>query len=346
MSIDVCLPRAQRRQLLRVTRKSRCALEVRRARIMLLLHDCVPASEVARMVGCVRATVYRTVYRYEELGMASIHDQRCHREPSKVTPEVEEQLLEYLDYVPQDYGWERSNWTLELLALQLARDTGVEVSDSHVLRVLRRCGCRRGRPRPGLRIPVRGRRKVLETIQKLVARASPDEEVFYQDEADVHLNPKMGATYMKRGQQLTVFTPGKNVKRYVFGALNTRTGRIVHGVTQSKNAAMFVLFLEHLSRTYRRARKLHIVLDNYIIHKAACVQRFLANLGCRIVLHFLPPYSPDDNPIERLWKQMHDHVTRNHRHASIEPLVGAVLRFLKAAQPFPGTKISTCPIAA
>lgn len=341
MSLEVHLPRAQRRRLVRVARKSRYVLEVQRARVMLLLHEAMPAAEVARRVGCVRATVYRTVYRYEELGEDSIHDQRRYRAPSKVTPEVEEQLLEYLDYVPQDYGWERSNWTLELLARQLAHDTGVEVSDSHVLRVLRRCGCRRGRPRPGLRIPVRGRRKALENIEKLVANASPDEEVFYQDEADVHLNPKIGATYMKPGQQLVVLTPGKNVKRYAFGALNTRTGRVVHGITERKNAATFVQFLEFLSRTYRRTRKIHLVLDNYIIHKAGCVKRYLESIDHRIALHFLPPYSPDDNPIERLWKQLHDHVTRNHRHTDINSLVRAVRQFLQASQPFPGTKVST-----
>lgn len=88
----------------------------------------------------MRATVYRTVYRYEESGEESIRDQRRHRGPSKVTPEVGEQLLQYLDYAPQDYGWESSNWTLEILAWQLADDTGVEVSDGHVLQVLRRRG--------------------------------------------------------------------------------------------------------------------------------------------------------------------------------------------------------------
>ena len=59
------------------------------------------------------------------------------------------------------------------------------------------------------------------------------------------------------------------------------------------------------------------------------------------MLHFLPPYSPDDNVIERLWKQLHDHVTRNHRHRSIESLVAAVQRFLDNAQPFPGAQVST-----
>ena len=93
-------------------------------------------------------------------------------------------------------------------------------------------------------------------------------------------------------------------------------------------------------------RKLHVVLDNYIIHKAACVQKYLESIDDRIVLHFLPPYSPDENPLERLQKQMHDHVTRNHRHATIDSLVRAVRRFLEAAQPFPGTKVSTRRLAA
>ena len=39
------------------------------------------------------------------------------------------------------------------------------------------------------------------------------------------------------------------------------------------------------------------------------------------MLHFLPPYSPEHNVIERLWKQMHDHVTRNHRHPTMKDLI-------------------------
>lgn len=341
MRIEVCLPRGQRRRMQRVMRKSRCRVEALRARVLLLVHEMVPVSEVAHRVGCVRATVYRTVYRFHELGEDAVRDQRSRREPSKVTTQVEQLLLGYLDGVPGDYGWERANWTLELLAKQLYEDCAVELSCGYLYRLLRRLGCRRGRPRPGLRIPVRGRRKTLEKIRELVAGASPEDEVFYQDEADVHLNPKIGPTYLKRGQQPVVLTPGKNVKRYIFGALNARTGRVMYGVAENKNAQVFVQFLEYLASSYRRARCIHLVLDNYIIHKANCVKTKLAELGDRIRLHFLPPYSPDDNVIERLWKQLHDQVTRNHRHRTIDTLVEAVQRFLDNAQPFPGTKVST-----
>ncbi|MDJ0862963.1 MAG: hypothetical protein QNK18_02675 [Gammaproteobacteria bacterium] len=57
-----------------------------------------------------------------------------------------------------------------------------------------------------------------------------------------------------------------------------------------------------------------MVLDNYFIRMACCVEQCHKALGGRIVLHFLPPYSLDDNVIQHLWKQFHDHVTRNHRH--------------------------------
>ena len=250
MSIEVFLPRAQLRRLKKVLRKTQSRIEALRCRVLLLLHERRAVSQVATLVGCARATVYRTVYRYEEMGEASVIDQRTRREAEKMTLDLQARLLSYVDDVPQDYGWQRSTWTLELLALQLEHEFAVVVSCSTVHRALRNQRCRRGWPRPGLRIPVRGRRKVLEKIAARVASASAQDEVFYQDEADVHLNPKIGATYLKHGQQSIVLTPGKNVKRYIFGALNARTGRIVSGVVEHKNAAMLVEFLKCLSATY------------------------------------------------------------------------------------------------
>jgi transposase len=346
MTIHLRLPRAQARRVKRRLRKTRCRIEALRCRILLLLQEGCPASAVAEIAGCVRATVYRTVYRFEDLGEDGLRDQRTWREPAKVTRDIERRLLEYVEQRPGDLGWHRSTWTLELLSLQLEQDTGIRLCGSWIRALLRDLGCRRGRPRAGLRVPVRGRRKVLKRIGKLVRGATAEEEVFYADEADVHLNPRIGPTYMLRGWQPLVLTPGKNVKRYVFGAWNVRTGAVVHRVMHGKNSEAFVAFIEHLRQSYRRARVLHVVLDNYIIHKSRRTLRHLRRLDGRVRLHFLPPYSPQENPIERLWKQMHDHVTRNHRHREIETLATAVDRFLEAVQPFPGTKVSTIRAAA
>lgn len=346
MSIVIVLTRPQRRRIQRRLAKTRCRIEALRSRIVLLLAEGSPVSEVARIVGCARATVYYTLYRFEDAGEDGLVDRRRLPEARKVTPEVVDRLVSYVERTPRELGWHRGTWTLELMARQLEQDTGVELSASYLRRVLRCAGIRRGRPRAALRIPVKGRRAVLRAIDALVAGASPEQEVVYADEADLDLNPRIGLTYIRRGCQPLVLTPGKNVKRYLAGALNPRTGHVVYTVGARKHSELFIGFLEHLSRSYRRARVIHVVLDNYIIHKSKKTQRYLASLGGRIVLHFLPPYSPEANPIERLWKQLHDHVTRNHRHPHIDSLVADVETFLAHARPFPGSGVSTLRLAA
>lgn len=111
--------------------------------------------------------------------------------------------------------------------------------------LLKSIGCKRKRPCQVLRIPVKGRRKILKKISLLVKKASPNDEVFYADEADINLNPKIGPTYMKKGKQLKVVTPGKNVKRYIAGALNARTGKLVHIFGERKNSGLFISFTTH-----------------------------------------------------------------------------------------------------
>jgi len=95
-----------------------------------------------------------------------------------------------------------------------------------------------------------------------------DEVVVYADEVDIHLNPKIGPCWMPKGSQFEVETPGKNQKRYVVGGLNKKTGKVIWIVTEKKNSAAFIAWLKHLRNRYRRYRRIHVVCDNYIIHKS------------------------------------------------------------------------------
>jgi putative transposase len=200
-NITLKLYRAQRRRIGRRFSKSRDRIEALRCRILLLLDAGESPAQISRWIGCARATVYRTLYRFENLGEAALIDQRCSPGPRKVTTDVMHGLLSLLDQSPREKGWQRSTWTLELLAMEILQQTGIHLSSSHIRNLLLDLKCRRGRPRPALRIPVRGRRRILEKISRLVQRASAQEEVFYVDEADVDLNPRIGLTYIKKGNQ-------------------------------------------------------------------------------------------------------------------------------------------------
>jgi transposase len=103
---------------------------------------------------------------------------------------------------------------------------------------------------------------------------------------------------------------------------------------------------EQLLNYLDKARRIHIVLDNYIIRKSKATKMAIEALDGRVQLHFLPPYSPESNRIEPLWKQFHDHVIRNHQHPDIKTLVSEVEQFLVNVQPFPGNKFSTLEIAS
>ncbi len=65
----------------------------------------------------------------------------------------------------------------------------------------------------------------------------------------------------------------------------------------------------------KRARRIHLILDNAAIHDSRKTRAALEQLRGRIILHFLPPYCPEENRIERRWLDLHGNVTRNHTSA-------------------------------
>ena len=95
-----------------------------------------------------------------------------------------------------------------------------------------------------------------------------------------------------------------------------------------KDSKLFGQLLFRLAPRYRAARRVHVVLDNYCIHRSELVKRIPAELGSKVVLHFLPPYCPDHNRIERVWLDPHANVTRNHPCKTVRQLLDNVRVFL------------------
>ena len=232
---------------------------------------------------------------------------------------------------PQKHGYRRPTWTHELLILVAEEKTNVRVSRSTMCRLLKQLQIRLGRPKPIVGCPWPRRRRLLRiaALKRLVERTPLNEVVLYVDEVDIHLNPKIGPDYMLRGTQKTVLTPGKNEKRYLAGALNARTGELTWVESDSKNSDLFIEQLWRLVKDdYPHARHIHIILDNYRIHSSNRTKIALTALADQVTLHFLPPYCPDHNRIERVWKDLHDNVTRNHRCRSMNELMREVRLYL------------------
>jgi hypothetical protein len=98
---------------------------------------------------------------------------------------------------------------------------------------------------------VKGRR--LRPIERLLATLPAGEEAFYEDEVDIHLNPRLGRDWMLPGEQKTVLTPGQNEKHYPAGPLHTRTGEVFWAGKGRKNSHLFLQLLRRLAAAFPRA---------------------------------------------------------------------------------------------
>ena len=331
-SIVSHLPRRDKRKLQKKARKCQDARLRTRYLIILNLAEGVSPSATARVLHVARNTVYTVARRFREAGEAGLVDRREENGERKLDQDYLGLLYELVESSPREHGWRRPTWTREMLVETMFEKTGVRVHVSTMSHALKRIGARRGRPKPTVACPwsKRAKNRRLRKIRKLLAELPADEVAYWEDEVDVHLNPKIGLDWMVRGQQKEVPTPGQNEKRYLAGAQDCRTGELVWVEGEKKNSLLFLLLLWELVQRHPEATRIHVILDNYSIHHTEQVKRSLCTLaGSRIRLHFLPPYCPDHNKIERTWQDLHANVTRNHRCADMATLMGEVRAYLK-----------------
>jgi transposase len=311
----------------------RAARSARRALVLLLLDKGRSYREITAAT-LASPTMIRAVKKDWDEGRAA---RVLETEPRTVV--VAAWLLMVVRWLaaktPQDFGFFRTRWSCALLAMLLWEQEKIRVSPETVRRGLVRQQFVWRRPRPvvGPRDPEHD--KKLRRIQRLVAALPKGETIVFQDEVDVHLNPKIGCQWMPRGEQAEVVTPGNNEKRHLAGSLDWRTGRLILSAAgMRRNADLFVAHLDDLRRSLRCYRVIHVVCDNARFHDCRKTQEYLARWGDRIVLHYLPKYAPETNPIERVWWHMHETLTRNHRCQSIDELLANVYEWTERQRNF------------
>jgi transposase len=132
-----------------------------------------------------------------------------------------------------------------------------------------------------------------------------------------------------------VVTPGDNEKCYLAGSLHWRTGKLIVTRGPKRDGALFVAHLHELRRRLRRSKKVHVICDNAGFHYNCWpVWEFCHRYGERVVLHFLPKYAPECNPIGRVWWHLHEEITRNHQCQTLEELVDLTLDWLGERKAF------------
>jgi hypothetical protein len=110
----------------------------------------------------------------------------------------------------------------------------------------------------------------------------------------------------------------------LFGAVNLRNGQLITQFSPKFDAGTFGDFLRKLIARRHSNRRIIAILDNARYHHAILLKPLLTSYRKTLTLSFLPPYSPDLNPVERVWKLARRLCTHNRYFPALQDLVAAV----------------------
>lgn len=194
--------RPVRRRLIGLIRRSDDALVVRRAMAVLSLGCGNSAAEVARETGAARSSVQSCKWSFLEQRGSGLQLQPRGRRPSTVTPALITRLLALLEGNPSDYGYLRSTWTSELLALSLERQHGFIIHASTIRRLPNRLDWVWRRARPTLCIRDSRKQARMAAINRALQRAArADTAVLYVKAWSQNLgHEKVLTTFLSYGQ--------------------------------------------------------------------------------------------------------------------------------------------------
>lgn len=252
-----------------------------RYRIVLLSDQGYSGKKIAKALGCSTSTVSRTQSRWEIYGQAGLIDRREDNGEVLADNWYIRTVAWILESTPKEFFHRRPTWTKKLLIETARQYTGVTVSLTTMGRVLKSLGARRGRPKPYAPCPwsENARKKRMELIHGLIESLPENQVCLWEDEADIDLNPRIGHDWMLPGTQRHVMTPGKNVKRYLAGAMDAATDRVIWVKGERKNSRLFIDLLKKLLKEYAEKEVIHVILDNYTIHSSRQTQLWLAQFG-------------------------------------------------------------------
>jgi transposase len=295
-------------------------------------------SEVASVLFCSRSSVYRIVRAYRAGTLTFAEGSECATQQRRLrllTPSLKRSVRALLKTTPRALGWCRTRWSCATLAVELQVRRGIKISAETLRHWLHDLGWEWKRAKIVAKDDDPDRVTKLARIRLAFEQLRAGAALFFADELDIHLLPKVGYQWMPKGEQVAVLTPGTNEKRYLAGALDLTTGAIPHCVWYRKQTGLFLELLDTLDRTHPAPLFTHltVVVDNAKLHKAKKVQQWLA-AHPRFELLYLPTYCPDANPIERAFGDVHDKCTRNHTRKRMWHLVEDVKQHLRVNGPW------------
>lgn len=286
-------------QLERRVRQTRDKYEHTRLCVILARSEGVSIELIAQTHRISVSSVYQYLADYEKENKTQ-HEPRGGTE-SKLSREQTQELLSHLQEVTYLY-------TKDICKYVKAR-YGIKYSKSGMTFWLKEHDFVYKEPIkvPGKLDPEK-QMEFIEKYEELKANLPKGEEIYFLDAVHPEFQSQAVCGWIKKGETKTLSTTNKQSRLHFIGAIALENMEVIANEYKTVNAENMVEFLKNLERN-SSASKIHVICDNGRANKNKAIQEYLKT--SKIEIHYLPPYSPNLNPIERLWKIMREKKTYN-----------------------------------
>jgi len=264
---------------------------------------------VIRAMGFCRASIYNWLAMYRAGGWDALDARKRGGRPRKVSA----RMIAWVYRVvtggdPRQYKFPFALWTRNAIAILLYRRYGVRLSANSVGRLLAHLGITPQKPlwRAYQQDPERVRQWIQAEYPAIARQAQQEKaEIWFGDESGVRSDYHAGTTWAARGKTPVVRTTGARYRLNMLSAVNRRGKMRFMIEAKGLNADVMCRFLDRLMAGQKR--RIFLILDGHPIHKSARLARKVTGFDGRLRLFLLPPYSPELNPDEGVWREVKGH---------------------------------------
>lgn len=290
-----------------------------------------PLGKVADAYGVDRTTLYRWVCRFRDSGEQGLQRKAGSGRP-RVLAEFDVFALNDILVEPaSEFGFETDLWTIGRVRHVIQDRYGVSVCRHTVWRRLRNAGFTYQKPeRQYFELSEEAREQWMrEEVPKIRAAARNFQAILYfQDESNVSLTACVGKTWAFCGHTPQVRVTGKLGGVTAMSALSGQ-GRLLFRLFNERIASNQVIaFLGQMLEHHRR-RHLVVVMDQAPPHVSRKTRAYIES-QTRLHVFYLPKYSPDWNPDEKVWNHLKHQELKGHQAKTKEELQGLTQRKLES----------------
>lgn len=310
---------------------SKCEQIRLRAHAVFLSHRGYSFSQIGEILFVSEETVYRYVRAFKKKRIASLFPKYLGNEhAAKLTKEQKQQLKEVLSKPPESWGIPQEFWDITSLKTYIKAEFGVEYESDESYRLIFLLH------NYSFHLPDtfdrhRDEGKILKRMREIRReikpfRKDPSWQIFAADECRIVWETEIRRLWLPRGEKTIIKVERKRQAQSFLGLLNLKTGEDLLFKLAWQKQDEIIPVLEGLIKRHPDKR-VCVIWDNARFHHGKKIKAKLSTTLKSLHLINLPPYAPDHNPQEHVWKYGKGEIANNQRE-SLEETTSAFTKFV------------------